>query len=432
MPDQLMEFKTSLPARLIMLLTVLLALILSWFALRWYIGNTLAEYFNPDSASLPTAEMAVSLAPNDPLPHWRLGDHIRKTLPPDQLSRAVPLYERAVSLSPNDYRFWMEMGEALEQAGEYERAEKALREAVRLAPSYAYPRWYLGNLLIRIDRYPDAFAELRKASDAYAEFQPQLFSLAWQLYKDDFESLQDAVGRSPQTRAAFAKYLLTRGRYDEGLRLWNTQTEQEKRANRATADAIIASLSQGHQYHHAVTIWNSVAPGIAYQAEIGKVIDGSFEGNVAHGTQIPFSWQVSSLPQVQTGITPTLGHSGSRSLRIFFQVSQNLESVILSQLVPVTANTDYEFEYYVRTEKLVSAATPLVTVADAAGGSPLAISPGAGSGDKDWQQIVLPLRTGPNTQALIVKVVRPSCGSENPVCPLFGTVWYDDFNLSRK
>src|SRR5687768_4370802 len=163
MPDQVVQFKTSPLARIILLLIVLLALTAAWFVLRWYIGNTMAEYFNPEEARLATARMAVSLAPSDPLTHWRLGDFIHKRLPPDQVTQAVAEFERSVSLSPNDYRYWTAWGQALEQAGEYDKAEKALREAVRLAPSYSFPRWHLGNLLLRRERHGEAFSELQKA-----------------------------------------------------------------------------------------------------------------------------------------------------------------------------------------------------------------------------------------------------------------------------
>src|SRR5882762_8291139 len=189
MPDQLMEFKASAPVKAVMTLTVLLALFASWFVVRWYLGDTIAEYFHPENNRVETARMAVNLAPNDPLPHWRLGNLAQKELPPDQISLAVTEYEKAVSLSPNDYRLWMEFGEALEQAGESDKAERALREAVKLAPSYAYPRWYLGNLLVRTDRYAEGFTELQRASEANEQFQSQLFNLAWQLNKDDFNAL---------------------------------------------------------------------------------------------------------------------------------------------------------------------------------------------------------------------------------------------------
>ena len=129
----------------------------------------MAEYFNTTENNLEVARTAVSLAPDDPLPHWRIAQVSQKILPLDQQHHAIASYEKAVTLSPNDYRFWMALGRAYEQAGDPPKAEEALRRAVALAPSYSYPRWYLGNLLLRNARYDEAFAELRIATDEAGE-----------------------------------------------------------------------------------------------------------------------------------------------------------------------------------------------------------------------------------------------------------------------
>src|SRR5258706_15013779 len=114
MPDQLIEFKASPPVKAIMTLTVVVALFASWFVVRWYVGNTIAEYFHPDDHRLETAQMAVRLAPNHPLPHWRLGNLALKELPPDQISLLVAEDEEAVSLSPHDVRLSTEFSGALQ------------------------------------------------------------------------------------------------------------------------------------------------------------------------------------------------------------------------------------------------------------------------------------------------------------------------------
>jgi Flp pilus assembly protein TadD len=415
-----------------MVFTVSLALFASWFVVRWYLGNTIAEYFHPDERRLETAQVAVSLAPSDPFPHWRLGNLIQTELPPDQIPLVVAEYEKAVSLSPNDYRFWMDLGHALEQEGEFEKAEKALREAVKLAPSYAYPRWLLGNLLLRAGRYTEGFAELQRASDADGEFQSQLFNLAWQINKDDFDALRAAIGNAPESRAEFSKYLVARGRFDEGLRFWNTLTETEKRANRAAADSVIGSLVAANRYNNAVEIWNEIAPGPAYRAESGHIIDGGFESNLAHGPGAVFGWQVQSVSQVQIGIDPAQGHSGSRSLRIFFQVRSHLDAVNVSQLVPVKPDTQYDFECYIKTENLESAATPVVVITNPhAQESIYVASAAAPNGNNNWQKVSLSFKTAPKSEAVRVRIGRSSC-EDNPVCPIFGTVWYDDFDLKPR
>ena len=90
MPDQLMQLKASAPLKLIMTFTVLLSLVACWFVVRWYLGNTIAEYFHPEDHRLETAQLAVGLAPNDPLPHWRLGNLVHTELPPDQIKECRP------------------------------------------------------------------------------------------------------------------------------------------------------------------------------------------------------------------------------------------------------------------------------------------------------------------------------------------------------
>lgn len=431
MAEQVIQLKTTPAAKLTMTVIVLLALITSWFVVRWYLANTLAEYLVPDQSQLETARMAVAWAPNDPLPHWRLGKLIQNNFPSDQIPLAVAEYEKAVSLSPNDYRFWMDFGAALEQAGDSDKAEKALREAVKLAPSYSYPSWHLGNLLLREGRYPEAFAELHRASEANDELRPQLFNLAWQVNKDDFEALLVSIGKGPETRAQFSQYLFSRGRVDEGMRLWNTLSGSEKKQNHAVASSIIESLIAAKHYRQAAEIWQTLAPNPAARAEPGHIIDGGFEQNIAQGPGGVFSWQYQSVSQAQAGVDSNLAHTGEKSFRIIFQVRSRLEALNVTQLVPVLPNTQYDFECYLKTDKLVSAATPVVVIVDAGDESALASSEAAPNGNNDWQRISLSFKTSAKSEAVRLKISPTSC-SDNSVCPIFGTVWYDDFDLKPR
>lgn len=428
MPEQLMQLKATARLKATVTLLVIVSLVITWYVISWYIGNTMAEYFPTTDPSVSTARMAVGLAPNDPLPHWRLGDTIQKYSLPDQIPLAVTEFEKAVSLSPNDYRLWMEYGRALEQAGDSGKAEKALREAVRLAPSYAYPRWYLGNLLVRTDRYDEGYLELKKASLADEQFQPQMFNLIWQLNKTDVEGMKTAIGNPAWMRGLFAKYLLERGRYEEGLQMWQSLSETEKKENRSSGDAVVKGLINAHRYHQAMEIWNEIAPGLAYRVELGKILDRGFEQNLAHGANAVFGWQVQSNSQVQLGIDANQGHSGSRSLRLYFQVRSHIDTINVTQLVPVKPNTDYSFECYLKTDRLESAETPVITIVNASDEAFLGGSARAPSGTNGWQRIAFNFKTGPNAEAIKLRMTRNTC-PDSAVCPIFGTVWYDDFDL---
>ena len=69
-------------------------------------------------------------------------------------------------------------------------------------------------------------------------------------------------------------------------------------------------------------------------------------------------------------------------------------------------------------------------IEDASDGAKLAESAKLPTGDNDWSPISLSFKTGPKTEAIRVRIYRSTCDEETPVCPIFGTVWYDNFALT--
>jgi hypothetical protein len=434
MPQELIQLDTrKRQTKITLIILIVLASVWSYFAVRWYIGNTMAEYFNTGQNNLDLAQVARNLAPSDPLTHWRLGQVSQKRLPLDQSAVALAEYERAVSLSPNDFRLWVSLGTARAQSGDDAGAEQALRQGIALAPSYAYPHWYLGNLLLRSARYDEAFAELQKASDAAPiELRPQLFNLVWQVYSSDVESMKKAVGSNAEARSQFTLYLFSQQKFEDGLKFWGSLTNEEKKANKSTGDSILAALIANHRFHDAVVLWNDLAPNANYRVEEGRITDGSFEEPINYTPEMVFGWQVKNAPQMEIGIDPAVSHNGSRSLRLFFQVRAQLESLNAAQLVPIAKNAEYDFECFVRTAKLQSGATPYVEIVDTSNGAILAASPGAPNGDNDWTRIGLTFKTGEKTEGIAIRINRGNCGEEIKICPIFGALWYDDFSIKRR
>ncbi|HEU5132547.1 MAG TPA: tetratricopeptide repeat protein [Pyrinomonadaceae bacterium] len=433
MPQEVAHISVrKLPVKIILLVLVIAAGAWSYYVVRWYLGNTLAEYFDPNEGTLAAANWAASMAPNDPLTHWRIAQVSQKTLPLDQQVAAIAEYEKAVSLSPNDYRFWMTLGTAQEQVGNPAQAELALRRAVALAPAYAYPHWYLGNLLLRNGRYDEAFAELRVASQADPDLLPQLFNLVWEIYSNDPQALENAVGKSGVARANFAQYLVGRKRVDEGLRLWSGLSAEDRRLNKDVGEKMIANLIAELRYHDALQIWNDIMSD-KFHMEVDRIFDGSFEEPVAYAPDSIFGWYVKGAPQMHIGIDPNKSHNGERSLRLVFQVRTNLQEINASQLIAVTPNKEYEFECYVATDRVETGSAPQIQIVDASTGEALGTTAMAPSGTNDWNRIGFNFKTSDKTQAVMMKIVRFTCSNEEtPICPIFGSVWYDDFNLKRR
>jgi hypothetical protein len=415
-----------------MILLLVAAAIWCWFVVSWYLGNMLAETMTGvgGERDVELAQTAVSLAPDDPLTHWRLAN-LTQLKSPANIEQAIPEYEKAVSLSPNDYRFWMTLGIAYEQAGHSEKGEAALKRAVSLAPAYAQSHWYLGNLLLRSGDYEEAFAELRIASLANDQLLPQYYAMVREIYGSDFDSLIKTLGDNPAVRADFTAYLIRRGKFEDGLRLWSTLSPAGRVNNRASADAIITTLLNAQKYYEALNVWNDVAPTAASRVSIGQMIDGGFEGLSGYGPEMVFAWQVRTPGGVQISVDPSNAHNGGRSLRIIFQVRTSLTSLGTTQLIPVAPNTEYDFEFYRRTENLESGSTPYVEILQAATGTVLVDSEAAPNGNSGWQRVALTFKTPPDCLAVTVALKRGVC-QDTELCPIFGTLWYDDFNLKSR
>jgi Tfp pilus assembly protein PilF len=430
--DQLKLIDMSAPLlRLLLLVPVALALMGSWYAGRWYVGDVVAEYApNLETGAIETAQMTTRLAPDDPLTHWTVAALEKQSLPPERLPETLREYEKAVSLSPNDYRLWVDLGRTREQSGDVAGGEKALRRAVELAPSYAEPRWLLGNLLLRAGRSDEAFAELRLAGEANTRLRPQIFNMAGYVFGQDIQAMSRAVGSSAAARADLAQYLVSQSRLDDALGQWATLSAAEKLEQRAAGNALMATLLLSKRFHEAFKLYSEINPQGAAGLQKEKVFNGGFEDNVGLSSDNPFDWRIQSAAQAQVGIDERYRRSGNRSVRVRYQAPGAIIPGNLSQLVLVEPSTLYRLEYYVRTTDLQSAATPYVLVQDGADGIALGSSEPLAVGTSDWRLVAIDFKTSAKTQAVIIGTYREVCPSET-VCPIFGIVWYDDFNLQR-
>jgi hypothetical protein len=74
----------------------------------------------------------------------------------------------------------------------------------------------------------------------------------------------------------------------------------------------------------------------------------------------------------------------------------------------------------------------LIQIVDAASGSVLASTSEVPIGENDnWLRLNTVFKSGDQSQGVIVRISRGSCG-DNSVCPIYGSIWYDDFTITRR
>lgn len=418
-------------ARVPLVLLALLALYCAWYGVRWGIGNTMAEtapasYSTNPTAAFESAEAAVRLAPRDPFTHLMLARLNQVSFEPEAVPRALAEYEQAAALAPNDYMIWMEVGRARASLGDTEGGVTTLRRAADLAPNYTYPRWHLGNALLRAGRTEEAFAELRRAADIDPLLRPQIFNLAWQVYGPDLARVVDAVGKTVESRAQLVGVLSGRGNLEEAQGVWAGLGPEGRRAQPGAADVLARALyTKGHFRRALDVLLEAGYPGLA----VGQFNDGGFESDIAPGARSLFGWNVTQGGG-QVVIDARGAHGGRRSLRIAFSASGQVDFRNVAQTVAVEPGARYRLTYFVKTDELRSTATLALMVSEPASAeTPLAVSAPVAQGTQDWQPVSFEFTTGPKTEAVLVRIVRGAC--VEGVCPIYGKIWYDDFNLER-
>lgn len=401
-------------------LGLLVCIFLIWTALVFGLSR-LYSAFALKAGRLDAAEGAVSLTPMDPRAHLIRAALLKEN---DKLDEALKEYEQAVALRPRDYTLWLELGLARDQAEDQVGALAAFREAVRLAPDYAEPRWQLGNVELRAGRFNEAFAELRRATASKPALLAQLIDLAWAVHRGDIAAVEDAVRpQTPAAQFALARFAVKHGKPLDAVRLFRAAgqvSEEERRA-------LLAELLNAKEYRTAYEIWSMEKERLNSGADL---IDGGFEEEINLSEQ-GFGWRVErNVSSVQVLVDSAQPHGGGRSLKLDWKGDSNPATPILSQLILVEPNAHYRLSFAARTEQLVTGGPPFVKVSDAASSQELAGSAVLNERVSPWQVYTLEFTTGKDAQAIMIALLRQNC-SRGP-CPIFGSLWLDDFALQKK
>lgn len=418
----------STKARLLVAAAVACALVFAWFAVRWQLGNMLASLTAPGQPNADeVAQLARRLAPADALPMWLTATREKENFSPESLEKAVGMFEEVVRLSPNDFRYWIELGRAYEQAEQPEKAEMALRRAVELAPTYTFPHWQFGNFYLRQNRSDEAFAELRKTTERSIVYREQVFSLAWDYFDKDPARVEALAADTPDVRSTLALFYAARGSADNALRIWNSLPDEQKPNYTDTAQRIARGLFEKQRYRESLEFARQT--GIDPEAQFETVTNGGFEKFIGPADDTLFGWRVyKNDPKIDVLPDSNAKIEGSRSLRIIFKgyIKPELHNVV--QSVAVQPGRRYRLTFMVRTDNLRSGGPPVLQIISGRDNKGIAASEPFIAGSADWKPVVIDFTAPDDFDAVLIRTGRTSCGEE---CAISGTIWYDDFRMTK-
>ena len=407
---------------------ILTAVVFGWLAIRWQIGNMLAELTTPaDPNAKEIGQVAQSFAPGDPLATWLAVSTEKDVLTPEKIENSLDKYEETVRLAPNDFRWWVELGRAREQSSTPESAESAYLRAIELAPTYTYPHWQLGNFYLRQNRSEEAFGELKKAAQNNLRFRQQVYSIAWEFYDQDKARLEAIGGEMSDAKVGLAQFYASKELPEDSLRVWNSLTKEEKQQNESVAKSVAQILWDKQKFRSAVELVRET--GIEPQAKAATIQNGGFEEAIGKPETTYFGWKISPVEKMSVQLDASQKHDGRRSLKVSFSGFSEPQLGNVLQIVAISPGENYRLSFWLKTEELKSAGLPVLEILDSKESRLIVASKPFPTGTTDWQKITLDFTAPVIAEGLFVRTARAYCGDS---CPIVGAFWYDDFTLEKR
>ena len=372
------------------------------------------------------AEDSLRLAPLDP--EARRARGIAK-LSQGKPAEATDEFAHAASLRPRHYLLWMDVGRARDQTDDVTGAIQAFREAVRLAPYFAQPRWQLANVLFRAEKYDEAFPELRRAIAGDPSLLPLSMELAWAGSRGDARTFMQMIEpQGASQRLIVGRFLAKHGKAREAVELFHNAggiAEADQRA-------LVGELINARQFPEAYEVWVSGREGVdSTNRGIAAITDGGFENRIVRDDP-GFGWRVNTeVATFRVTLDADAKNEGARSLRMEWNGESNPTSQLVTQIVMVEPKSSYRLTFRAHARGLVTGGLPVVVLSDASSEkyTVLGESEMISEGDQDWSEYKVDFKTGEKSNAVLISLQRRPCATAQ--CPIFGRVWLDGFVMAK-
>ena len=405
---------------------VLLLALIGWVG-KAYVADVLAS--RPTVFNL---ERAVKLDPSDADYHIRLGS-IYEYSPADlQLGKAEEHFRRAIRLDPYDPQTWLDLAFAMELQGRLGEAGTCLRQVHLLAPNLPAYQWPIANFYLWQGDIDEAFRHFKLVLAGTAEYNSNVFSMAWKATDDAGKILQQLIPERAATEFSYLNFLVSQRHLDEAQAVWKRIVAGTEEFSPESTSPYIDNLIAAHRADEAYQVWidlqkKGLIRYTSMPSENNLIGNGNFEDELLN---FGFAWRIVPHEGVFAGLTTSTYHSPSHALLVQFSGKENLLYYNVYQYVKVSPGQTYRLRAFLKTEGITTDSGPRLEVHDAFNAAALEKSTEDLTGTSDgWTSLLLDFAAGPKTDLIVVRLDRlPSKKFDNLIA---GKVWLDDVQLTR-
>lgn len=335
----------------------------------------------------------------------------------------VRLCQKAVQLSPYNALYWADLGAAYEWAGRKNDALVAFTRARFLFPNSPEINWQAANFYVRAGMIPGALAALQKVLLEDSSRERQVFVLATNATGDNAKILDELLPTRTPVVVDYLNFEIETDRMEAAHQTWAKLLELQSPFELVQSFPYLDALIQHCDVNRLNEAWAALCGRFPREVCVREtkpnlITNGDFAFPPLNGG---LDWRVMPVAGAAVSEDPTNRMYGSKSLRIDFDGTQNLEYGHVLQYVPVTPNSDFTFSAYMRAQGITTDSGPRFQVLDAYDPARLLLSTENVVGSSDWTLHQLQFKTSPETDLLVIKISRPP--SHKFDNRLAGTIW---------
>ncbi len=344
---------------------------------------------------------------------------------PEALASAISYSKKALLRDSASPHRWRDMGRALVQSGQTEKAIPCYRRSVDLGPNSPTTLVRAASFFAGINKPLEALPYYCRTLQLFSNWDANIFEAYRQMNVGFFNILDLGIGVQQRPAQAYFRYLLSRpGKPTDIEAAWNW-VELHSIADNLLAADYIDFLLKNRMYERAATLWaRHLGVRKGTYMESSYLLNGDFENDF---TGAFLDWRISQTDGALVKRDSSFAHSGNYSLMIQFNGQQNLAYNHVSQTAVVQPGR-YQFNAYIRTTGISTDQGVGFKIFDSQLPARVNLRVGNITGTNNWNRVGITFTVPKDTHLLTVTVVRDSSMKfDNQIK---GTAWFDSLTLA--
>ena len=254
------------------------------------------------------------------------------------------LYFKSVSLNPFEIEGWLGLSEHYLQNNDKKNAKISLYRALDLSSNYPSRLWESSIIAMRLGEDQIATENLKKVIISDPEKRYRAFETAWLIFKDS-EVITDNI-ITDESIVDYLQFLIRKRDVNESKQVFESirKNNLEQNIDERTFRDYINLLIAHKEIDHAYAEWRN-----KYPIETPDLVwNSGFENDILN---YGFDWIVNEGNNFEISIDDI---NNSKKLRIDFNGEENIYFNHVSQIVPVSSESEYEFSTYMSTDDITT------------------------------------------------------------------------------